>query len=180
MFYSFSHIYLCRLPEINIFSLAFLPTSDEDYALTILHLDSQERLQLCTRDLDIGSLDLSQQFSTAMQPTLIPEKFAPYPTDSALHLIPVQPDIPDDILDIPDDSFLGGVIVAGGKQLLLFELASKESQEKQKGKQRRLETKKKGKDAAEAAQARAKEQERGNRRRKPKAVVEWPWNELTA
>ncbi|KAF8908996.1 CPSF A subunit region-domain-containing protein [Gymnopilus junonius] len=155
------------LPEINIFSLAFLPSSDDDYALAILHLDSQERLQLCTRDLDVSSLDLSQQFSTLMPPTLIPEKFAPYPTDSALHLIPVQPDVPDDILDVPEDSFLGGIIVA-------------ESQEKQKGKQKRLESKKKGKDAAEAAKARAKEQERGNRRRKPKAVVDWPWNELTA
>ena len=171
--------HLRRLPEINIFSLAFLPSPEEDYALAILHLDSQERLQLCTRDLDVGSLDLSQQFSTVLQATLIPEKFAPYPTDSVLHLIPVQPD-GIDLLGASDDSFLGGVIVAGGKQVLLYELASMESQEKQRGKQKRLETKKKGKDAVEAAKARAKELERGNRRRKPKAIVDWPWNELTA
>ena len=125
------------------------------------------------------SLDLSQQFSTVLQATLIPEKFAPYPTDSVLHLIPVQPD-GIDLLGASDDSFLGGVIVAGGKQVLLYELASMESQEKQRGKQKRLETKKKGKDAVEAAKARAKELERGNRRRKPKAIVDWPWNELTA
>ncbi|KDR82646.1 hypothetical protein GALMADRAFT_837022 [Galerina marginata CBS 339.88] len=168
------------VPEINVLSMAFLSTLDDECALAILHMDSQDRLQLCARDLDVDALELSQQLSTVLQPTLIPEKFAPYPTDSPLHLIPVQPDIAESGVDLPEDAFFGGVLVAGGKQLLLYELASKESQEKQKGKQKRLDAKKKGKDTAEAARARAKEQERGNKRRKPKATVDWPWNEVSA
>ncbi len=71
-------------------------------------------------------------------------------------------------------------MVVGGKDILLFELASVEAQEKQRGKQKRLGAKLKSSDPTESAQARAKEQERGFRKRKAKASVSWPWNEVTA
>lgn len=79
-----------------------------------------------------------------------------------------------------EDSFQGGVLVVGGRQILLFELSSRESQEKLNGKRKRLETRKKSIDAAEVARAKAKERERESRKKKPDAVVEWPWSKITA
>ena len=77
-------------------------------------------------------------------------------------------------------SFKGGVLLVGGRQILLFELSSRESQEKVKGKRKRLEAKKKSTDVAEVSRAKAKEREREGRKKKPNAVVEWPWSQITA
>jgi DNA damage-binding protein 1 len=71
-------------------------------------------------------------------------------------------------------------MVVGGRQILLFELASKESQEKQRGKQKRLDAKKKSMDPAEVAKARTKERERGERRRNANFSIDWPWSSLSA
>lgn len=167
------------LPEVNVFSLAFLPSEDEEYTLAILHLDHQGRLVLCARDVDIENLEMSPQYSTLFQVTLIPEKVVPYPTDYLPQLISIQPEEVEDG-EPPEDAFLGGVLVVGGRQILLYDVASRQSQEKQKGKQKRLEAKKKSTDASEAAQARAKERERESRKRKTKASIEWPWSVVTA
>lgn len=75
--------------------------------------------------------------------------------------------------------FQGGVLLVGGNQILLFELSSRESQEKVKGKRKRLEAKKKSTDAVEVSRAKAKELERESRKKKPNAVVEWPWSNIT-
>lgn len=144
--------------------------------MAILYLDAQERLQLCARDVDIPNLELSPQLSTVLLPTLIPDRVVPNPSEYSLRLIPVEPDATSDA----DDAFAGGVMVVGGKDILLFELASVEAQEKQRGKQKRLGAKLNSSDPTESAQARAKEQERGFRKRKAKASVSWPWNEVTA
>jgi DNA damage-binding protein 1 len=173
-------LFFPSIPEINIFSLAFLP-SDDEYTLAILLLDLQGRLQLFARDIDIESLELSTHCSSLLQPTIISEKVVPYPTESPPQLITVPPD--DDsaeVADVDDDAFLGGVLVVGGTQILLFDVASKQKQEKQRGKLKRLEAKKKSNDATEVGKAREKEKERLNRRRKPKASIEWPWSEVTA
>lgn len=167
------------IPELNVLSLAFLPSLDEDYTLAILHYDFQERLQLCARDVDLDGFELSQHFSILLQPTIIHDKVAPYPLDSPLHIIPVPAVISEDDTDIPEGAFLGGVLVVGGKQLVLYELASKESQEKQRGKLKRLDSKKKSNDAADIAKARTKELERASRRRKARATIEWPWSEVS-
>jgi DNA damage-binding protein 1 len=82
--------------------------------------------------------------------------------------------------DSPGGTFPGGILVVGGREILLFEIASLQSQEKQMGKLKRLEAKKKSTDLAEAARARGKEQERMSRMRRPKGSVEWPWSELRA
>ncbi|KAH9480543.1 DNA damage-binding protein 1a [Psilocybe cubensis] len=167
------------LPEINVFSYAFLPTLDDEYALAILHFDFQERLQLCARDIDLDAFELSAQFSILLQPTVISDKVVPSPLDSPPRLIPVPPTTTEDG-DIPEDAFLGGILVVGGKQIALYELASKESQEKERGKLKRLDSKKKSNDAVEVSKARTKEMERANRRRKATAMVDWPWSEITA
>ncbi|KAJ3503729.1 hypothetical protein NLJ89_g8306 [Agrocybe chaxingu] len=167
------------LPELNVFSLAFLPNTDEDYALGILYLDIQGRLQLCARDIDTDNQEVCPQHSTLLQSTWISEKVVPFPTDSPPQLITVNPDASaDDGSD--EDAFPGGVLVVGGRQILLYEFASKESQEKQRGKRKRLEAKKKSLDPSESSKAKAKEREREGRRRKPTASIEWPWSEVTA
>ncbi|KAF8967077.1 CPSF A subunit region-domain-containing protein [Flammula alnicola] len=167
-------------PELNVLSLTFLPTSEGEYALGILYVDSQNHLQLSARDVDVGGLELSPQPSTLLQPTLISERVASHPTELPLQLIPIQPNTSADSADASVDPFPGGVMIVGGRQVLLFELASKESQAKQRGKQKRLEAKMKSADPAEVAKARTKEQERGFRKRKSKFAVDWPWSEVSA
>ncbi|KAF9561348.1 hypothetical protein CPC08DRAFT_689138 [Agrocybe pediades] len=165
------------IPEINIFSIAYLPVQEDDkFAIAILHFDSQERLQLCARDIDVDGLEIPRQLSTLLAPTIVTTNYVVYPTDTPLHLIPVRPDLD---ADAPEGTFLGGILLVGGDRLALYELASKEDQRKQSDKQRRLETKKKG-DSSEAAKAKAKEQERASRKRKPKATLEWPWSAVSA
>ena len=95
-------------------------------------------------------------------------------------LIPVQPEAIDDGINMRGYGFQGGVILVGGTQILLFELSSRESQEKVKGKRKRLEAKKKSTEAAEVSKAKAKELERESRKKKPNFVVEWPWSYITS
>lgn len=161
-----------RLPETNLLSLTFLPVSEP--CLAILYLDTQGRLQLCARDLNIDNLELSSHPSILLKPTNIPDKIVPFPTDIKLHLIPISFD------ESNGEDFSGGIIVAGGRQLLFYELASEETQHKQKGKIKRLEAKLKGPEPAQATKAREREQEKGFKKRKPLYLVEWPWNEITA
>ena len=151
---------------------------DDDYTLAILYLDSQERLQLCARDIDVDAFE--QHPSSLLNSTFISHKIIPYPTDSVPRLIPVQPEINDDGINMNEHNFQGGVLLVGGRQILLFELSSRESQEKLKGKRKRLEARKKSTNAAEVARAKAKESERESRKKKPNAVVEWPWSQITA
>jgi len=148
--------------------------------LAILYLDSQERLQLCARDIDVDAFELSYHPSSLLNSTIISNKVIPYPSDSLPRLIPVQPEINDDGINVIEDSFQGGVLLVGGRQILLFELSSKENQGKLKGKRKRLEARKKSTDAAEVAKAKAKERDRESRKKKPNAVVEWPWSQITA
>jgi len=167
---------LPRIPEANIFSLAFLPLEEDEYAIAVLFLDSQGRLQLCARDIDIDNQELSMHYSLLLQPTFISDKVIPCPTELPPQLVPVPPDV---FLQHTDNSF-GGVLVVGGRQILFFDMASKQNQERQRGKRKRLETKKNSDDSAVSAKAKAKEKERSSRTRKPKASVEWPWSEVTA
>ena len=148
--------------------------------MAILHLDNQQRLRLCARDIDVEAFELSQHPSSLLNSTFISNKIIPYPTDFVPRLIPVQPEIIDDGMNTNEHSFQGGVLLVGGYQILLFELSSKESQEKVKGKRKRLEARKKSTDAAEVSRAKAKELDRQSRKKKPNAVVEWPWSQITA
>lgn len=160
-----------RLPETNLISLTFLPIPEP--CLAILFLDFQGRLQLCARDINIEGFELSAHPSILLKPTNIPDKVVPFPTDIKLHLIPVSP------IEDAGEAFPGGIMVAGGRQVLLYELASEQTQENQRGKIRRAEARLKSTEPAQATKARDKEQEKGFKKRKPMYLVEWPWNEMT-
>ncbi|TFK40691.1 CPSF A subunit region-domain-containing protein [Crucibulum laeve] len=168
------------LPELNVFSVAFLPTSEDEYAIAILHIDHQERIQLLARDISIDDLELSPHPSALLHQTPISSKNLPYPTEFIPQLVTVPTVLPEDDADADEEGFPGGVLVVGGKKILFYELTPREAQEKQRGKRRRLEKKKKNEDVSVAAKAKEKEREREGRRRKPKATVEWPWTEVTA
>lgn len=158
--------------------MAFLPTEEDKCALAILYIDAYSKLQLCARDLDTENFDLSFHHSFLFQSTPLSEKIFPNPTDYALHLLSVLP--AETTEDEDEDVFPGGVLVIGGREVLLFEMASEEKQAKQRGKYKRLEAKKKSKDPSEVKKAKEKERERGSKRRKPNASVQWPWSQVMA
>ena len=170
---------LPRLPELNLFGLAFLPVPDDEFAIAILHMDYHERVQLIARDILIGDLELSTHPSTVLHPTPISPKIFPCPTECIPQLLSVPPSRSTSDED-DEEGFSGGVLIIGGKKILLFELASTFGQIKQRGKRRRLEAKKKSADSAEVEKGKEKEMEREGRKRKPKGSVEWPWSEVTA
>jgi DNA damage-binding protein 1 len=169
-----------RLPELNVFSLSFLPVPDDEFAIAILHMDYQERIQLIARDILLDDLELSYHPSTVLHATPIAAKVLPCPTECVPQLLSVPPSQLTIDGDDEDEGFAGGVLIVGGKKILLFELASMQGQAKQRGKRRRLDAKKKSTDAADVEKAREKETEREGRKRKPSGSVEWPWSEVTA
>ncbi|KAG6907853.1 hypothetical protein DXG01_007117 [Tephrocybe rancida] len=166
------------LRELNLFAFSFLPLPDDEYAVAILHLDYQERVQLLARDLLLEDLELSSLPSIVLTPTSISDKIIPYIADLPLSLFPVPPQPADD--DDDAEGYMGGVIVIGGRKIMMYEMASAQGQTKQRSKRRRLESKKKATDASEAEKARGKEMEREARAKKVQGSVEWPWSEVTA
>ena len=171
---------MSRLPELIVFGLTFLPVPDDEFAIAILYMDYHERVQLIARDILIEDLELSSHPSTVLHPTPISARVLPCPTECIPQLLSVPPSQLTVDGDDEDEGFSGGVLIVGGRKILLFELASTQGQAKQRGKRRRLEAKKKSTDAAEVAKAREKEMEREGRKRKARGSVEWPWSEVTA
>ncbi|GLB38302.1 putative CPSF A subunit region [Lyophyllum shimeji] len=168
-------------PEINLFGIAFLPVHEDEYTLAILHLDYQQRVQLLARDVLLDDHELSSVPSTVLTPTIISPKILPEPTVIVPKVAPVPAELHGSEGDGEDGfGFLGGVLVIGGTKIMLYELASEQSQAKQRSKKRRLESRKKGDDAAEAEKARKKELERERRQRKAQGSVDWPWSEVSA
>lgn len=163
--------------EFNLLGLEFLPLQEDEYALGILHVDYQERVQLLARDISLEELELSSSPSTVLTPTVISNKVVPYPDETTLHLFPVQPQSVEDS-DIDEENFLGGLLIIGGRKIVMYELASSQGQAKQRSKRRRLEKRKKS--AADVEEARNKEKEREGRSRKVCGSIEWPWSEVTA
>lgn len=166
------------VPELNIFSIAFLPTPASEYAVAILHLGTKHRVLLHARDILLNDLELSDHPSVLLHPTPLSETCFPFPTDVVPRLLTAPP--ADYHAGTDSDVFRGGVLVVGGRKLLLYELAGKDAQEKQKVKRRKLEARKSSLDVNEVAKAREKEAERDSKRRKPKASIEWPWSEVAA
>lgn len=166
-------IFCDSLPELNVLHMTFLHTDPGTYTLAILHIDNVEKLQLLSRDILLDQSELSSTPSTLLAPTLI--SLGVLPLEYAPILIPIPP--PE---NPEDEDFYGGVLVVGGKRLLLYGLASPENQSKQQGKRRRLEARKQSSDRLEAKEARGKERQRELRKRKTRATVEWPWGSITA
>ncbi|KAG6854676.1 hypothetical protein C0991_003324 [Blastosporella zonata] len=163
------------LRELNLLGLDFLPLSDDGYALAILHVDYQEHVQLLARDISLGDLELSSSPSLALNPTTVLDKILPHPLDFSLRLISVPPQLEDEGVE----EYRGGVLIIGGRKIMMYELASTLGQEKQTRKKRRLE-KKRDADAEQVEVARAKEKEREVKPRKVEGSVDWPWSEVTA
>ncbi|KAF4605198.1 hypothetical protein EYR40_003981 [Pleurotus pulmonarius] len=164
------------LPELNVLSIAFLPTEYEDtYAIGILHMDHQERLMLVARELSIDHLELDPQVSTCLpQTVLVPGIF---PT-CTIH-IPKLVHVPA-FSSGEETTFRGGVIVLGGRRILLYEMSDPEWQKRAKGKAKRIANKKKSTDDATVSEAKEKEKARAEKKRKARAAIDWPWSDVVA
>lgn len=156
----------------------------DDYAIAILHFDHQQRIQLIARDIEVEEIQLSKSPSTHLHATMISGKMFPYPADSPPRLVPIYPQNTNkgsnETMVFSDDKFLGGVLVVGGTKLLLYELVDQQSQEKERGKRRRLEHKKRSRDPGTKFKAAEKEAERESRIRKSRVNVIWPWSDIAA
>ncbi|KIJ59461.1 hypothetical protein HYDPIDRAFT_177805 [Hydnomerulius pinastri MD-312] len=158
------------ISEINLLSLAFVSAEAESYTLAILHYDFQQRLQLLARDLSIEDFQLSPAHSPLLPPILLPGKwFSVEEQTPRLVFVPAV-----------DDTFDGGILVLGGQEIMLYDLASRDVLEKNVRKSRRTEKGKKSRDAEEVTKAKQKEKEREWRKKKARAVITWPWSEVVA
>lgn len=160
------------MPELNILNLCFVPTPDDEPVLGILHRDYQLRTQLLSRDLSLKNQELTP--SDRLAPTLLSASSFPV-VETPPVLIPLLPTDAD-----PSRPFGGGVLVAGGRKLLLYEAAKGAERATQAAKQRRTEKKKQSVDPMEARKAHEKEKERERKKLKPTTSVDWPWGEVTA
>ncbi|KIK96855.1 hypothetical protein PAXRUDRAFT_10541 [Paxillus rubicundulus Ve08.2h10] len=159
--------------ELNLLSLAFVSSSAESYTLAMLHYDFQQRLQLLARDVSIEELQLSPAPSPLLPPLPLPGKwFSVEEQSPRLIFVPS--------IKSSDDDFEGGILVVGGRKILLYDLASRDVLETNLRKGRRAEKKKRSVDADEAAKAKEKEKEREWRKKKARATVAWPWSDVTA
>jgi len=164
-----------RVSELNILSLAFLPVGARNHSLAILHLDHNQNLILLARDLILSERELSLEPSLLLPQTIILPP-ALISTDAPPSLVVVPPQR----LHGTEESAPGGVLVLGGRKVRLFELSSEEWQEKYRGRLRTAEGQKKNTDRSSEGKTKEKQKGREIRKRKAKATVEWPWDEVTA
>ncbi|KAA1475747.1 hypothetical protein DENSPDRAFT_842582 [Dentipellis sp. KUC8613] len=167
--------------EFNILSLAIISQSVDHHVIAVLHVDHHQRMQLVAHDLHISQYELSRSSSLILAPTSLSTSSFPLSEfPPALITVPALPSTQPESSDAEDDddSFSGGVLILGGRKILLYELASREWQEKYRGKQKRLD--KQLKDPKTSAGAKERQKEREVKRRKATASVEWPWSEVTA
>jgi DNA damage-binding protein 1 len=165
------------IPELNILSLCFVPSDGHTPVLAILHRDYQQRVQLLSRDLNIAQFELSVQPGVLLQPTLLSSASFPQ-TDTPPILIPITATEEASVLE-GDDAFPGGVLVVGGRKIILHKLAPLDWQERSKAKQKK-ESKRRISSATEIEKSREKEAARRNMKRKPFCSVEWPFGEVMA
>ncbi|KAF9496184.1 hypothetical protein BDN71DRAFT_1415949 [Pleurotus eryngii] len=164
------------LPELNVFSIAFLPTANEDtYAIGILHMDHQEHLVLVARELSIDNLELDPQASTWLPQTVLVQSIFPTCTVHIPKLVHVPA-----FSSGAEMTFRGGVMVLGGRRILLYEMSDLEWQTRAKGKAKRIANKKKSADDATVNEAKEKEKARAAKKRKARAALDWPWSDVVA
>ncbi|THH31175.1 hypothetical protein EUX98_g3000 [Antrodiella citrinella] len=167
------------LPELNLLTLAFLHTAQDQYSLAIAHVDYLQRMQMISRDLNIESQELSPDISQILPSTVLSPAIFPF-VDLAPILVPV-PSFPLSASDedkSEDRECPGGVLVVGGRKILFYEVAPPDAQAVRKGKKRRLDKKKSSTTEAEVEKSKEKEKERESRKLKPRCYVRWPWSEV--
>lgn len=158
-----------RTTELNLLGLAFVGVN----TLALLHIDFQQRIQLLARDINVDEIQLSPVTSSILPPVSLPQQWFPV-EDHPPRLVFVSAD------QGMDRDFTGGVLVVGGRKILFYDLALGEAAERNLSRARRIEQKKRSADAEGANKAKQKENEREWRKRKARAVVNWPWSEVTA
>jgi DNA damage-binding protein 1 len=161
---------ILRIAEMNLLSLCFLGTATESKVLAMLFLDNKERIQLHARDIDCDlknhQVELSQAPSSFLLPSFVPSKCFSFPDASPI-LVAVSPSAQSSL----DGDFLGGVLVLGGRKILLYEFADQDKYNSHEHRKRQSLSRSKVDDA------RKHERERV---RKPTASVVWPWSNVTA
>ena len=139
----------------------------------MLHFDFEQRLQLLARDIQVDDLQLSPTPSQLLPPLSLPGKW--FSIEEHMPRLIFVPSTEDS-----DNECEGGILVVGGRKILLYDLASNDVLEQNIRKSRRMEKKKKSRNAEEVADAKEKEKEREWRKRKAHATITWPWSEVTA
>jgi len=136
----------------------------------MMHIDYQQRLQLLTRDLSIEDLQLSPSPSPLLPSLLVSGKlFSTAMDDDGTPVIVHIPSYEGD-----DDDFEGGLLIMGGRKIMLYDFVSSDIQAKREGKKNRADKKRVIRDAETSIE------EKELKKRKPRAEVEWPWSEVTA
>ena len=139
----------------------------------MLHLDFQQRLQLLARDIEMDEIQLSPTPSQLLPPLSLPGKwFSIEEQTPRLIFVPST--------ENSDNECEGGILVVGGRKILLYDLASGDALEQNIRKSRRMEKMKKSRNAEEVADAKQKEKESEWKKKKARAMITWPWSEVTA
>jgi DNA damage-binding protein 1 len=164
--------FLVRITELNLLDITFVSTSRDMYTLAMMHIDYQQRLQLLTRDLSVEDLQLSPLPSPLLPSLSIPGKlFSTVMDDDGTPTIIHIPSYKDD-----DDDFEGGILIIGGRKIMLYDFVDVETRAKRESKKKRADKRK----ATGDAEANNKEKVMEWKKRKARAMVEWPWAEVTA
>ncbi|KAH8104484.1 mono-functional DNA-alkylating methyl methanesulfonate N-term-domain-containing protein [Cristinia sonorae] len=168
------------LPELNLLSISFLHAPQDQYSLAIIHLDFQQRMQLICRDLNVALQELVSEVSQLLPSTMLSPAIFPF-VDVPPTLIPVSAFSLSSLSDESEDSECpGGLLVAGGRKILFYQLARPEDQTHRRGNKRRLEKRKASVTESEVDRAKEKEKAREMKKLKPKCYVRWPWSEITS
>ncbi|KAG1743291.1 CPSF A subunit region-domain-containing protein [Suillus paluster] len=158
--------------ELNLLDITFVSTSPDVYILAMMHVDYQQRLQILTRDLSIDDLQLSPSPSPLLPSLPVPGKlFSTAMDDDGTPTIIHIPSYQED-----DDDFQGGILIIGGRNIMLYDFVSRDTQDRRESKKKRADKKK----TTGNAEAIAKEKAKEWKKRKARAAVEWPWAEVTA
>jgi DNA damage-binding protein 1 len=180
------------IPEHNLLSLSFLPTTDANAppVLALLHRTYTHNPQLLAHSLHTSSFELSTTYSPLLQPTLLSKVTFPTSVENPPILLPISPRSDDETDFDPskevDDNgmsedtveFEGGVLILGGRRIMLYPLAPTEWQESFKAKTTR-QSKRKSTSRADTTRTR-EEMKQHDMKRQPAASVEWPFGEITA
>lgn len=161
------------IPELNLYSLAFLPDDSGDRVLAVLSVDYTHTVRLVARELVLPSDDSASPEIDVLPSSLLaatPLSTTTFPfADFTPSLIPIP----------ASETTPGGVLIINGHRLMFFEVTSLQKREAERRHQKKAEKAKKG----SAAQKTADEPTRSKTKvksRKPTAVVDWPWSTITA
>jgi DNA damage-binding protein 1 len=172
----------CSIPELNVLSLAFLPTPVDRPVLALLHRTPAQRLQLLARTLHADQFEFAPEPSPALPQTLL--SAAAFPpaladADAVPALVPLARPAAG---AAAYEDFHGGVLVLGGRKIVLYPMATDGAQADKAARRARGASRRKSSGATDTAREkeRTKEAARELMKRKPLCSVEWPWAEVTA